>query len=246
MKEQNAYLAQILGEQALQIDILNGGHTLYGEFNDKDKSPLTNVKFRNGRFISLAVAEEHLAGHFAGPKTLPAYRMLELAAMVGGNVTQVKDAKFNKIVTPGDQLTIFKTPSQSIIARKKDGEMQDVASASMTFNEEGLSPYEMGIVLEIAAQTLVANIVQDQPPSDELLYPLILHVGSIDVVHSDLTNYLNAQPTRFEPLPEQNRFLASAQILSDGNNVVANVEDILFEFASKRRIGMYDAMGRNY
>ncbi len=246
MKERNAYLGQILGDQALQIDILNGGHTLYGEFNNKDKSPLTNAQYKNSRFISLTVAEEHLAGHFAGPKTLPAYRMLELAAMVGGNVTQVKDAKFRKIVTPGDQLTIFKALNQSIIARKMDGEMQDVASASMTFDEEGLSPYEVGIVLEIAAQTLVANIAQEQPPSDELLYPLILGVGNIDIVQSDLTNYLNAQPTMFKSLPQQNRFLASAQILSDGNNVVANVEDILFEFASERRIGMYDAMGRNF
>lgn len=244
MSEKDPYLSQIFGEDALQINILKGVHTLYGEVNQKAVVPLQHVEFGNNGMVCLTISDEHTSGHFTGPKTFPAYRMLELGALVGGRVKQVTNASFNKIVTPGDKLKAFVEPNKHVaILRRNNGTMQEVANASMLFDEQGLLPHELGTTLEIAAQTTVANMAQNMPEMQGL-YPIMLEVGSINVQHSQLTTYLTARPTGVEQI-DDNMFKASADIKSDSDFTVARVEDMVFKLATERRIHIYNSLGRS-
>lgn len=243
MVEYNPYLSSILGDGAVQINILNGNNKLYGELNQKQVHPLQEVRRSNDGMVCLKVNESHLSGHFSGPKTFPAYRMLELSAMVGDRVRSVERASFSRIVTPGDTLKAFIQQNKKVQLVRNKEYMQEVAQASMIFDEKGLLPHELGSVLEVAAQTTVANMANSNPHIDQSLYPIVLGVQNIQVSNSELTTYLNARPTNMEQI-DDNMFKASAEVKSDSDVLIATVDDMIFKFADERRIHIYDTLGR--
>lgn len=246
MTENLSYLSQILGPGALTINTIRGDHITWGEFDSENGvPPLTGIKEHND-VLSLTVSPEHMAGHFTDTQTLPAYRMLQLAGLVAGQdarISQISDAKFSRIVTQGDTLQAFVDRSVHIV-RDMPNTTQDIAEAKFTYSDEGLDPYSAGIMLELAAQTIMANMAMRR--NIQGLYPLILSVDSIQMHYSDITRFLNVLSPQLSELDGKNNFKGSAEIASDGNQSIATVEGISFHLATADQIQIYDAFGRNY
>lgn len=250
MTEKDEYLSSILGDGALAIQTFTIGEKTYGDFNRIETiDPITDVRFQDERILSLKVKPEHLSGHFAGPATLPAYRMLELGAMTGKGqkIAGIHNAQFNKIIKPDDCIMAFSNAkNEVVITRRQNGNMQEIACATMDFDDIGLDPFEAGIMLEIASQTIVSNIIKSYSENGTIRYPVILSMEKMSVLDTSLTQHLNVIPSLINKLDDKGNYLASANIKSDYNRTVATVDDIVLKLATEREIELYDALGRNY
>lgn len=248
MSERHEYLSQIFGEGALQINTISIGEKTYGDFNRLDGIlPLENVKSQNFGFRSLRVGPEHLAEHYIGPTILPAYRIVELAAMTGEeqNVAQIEHLDFKRIIKPGDCLIAFNDARRRmIVTRKLNGNMQEVMDADIAFDEVGLKPFETGSILEITAQTIAANIMQTSNGHD-VRYPIMRSLGRLAVQDPRLTQHLNVIPNSIKLVdPERQILQTSAEIKSDYNKTVAVIDDLCIEMATASQIEIYDTDGR--
>lgn len=250
MAEVDAYLSRIFGDGAVAIETENYGDLIRGYFDwENEVVPLSGVVLSEDGRALLTVTEEHLSGHFLVPQTMPAYRMLEFCAMTGGGqkVHEVFDARFARIVHPGDLLTAFHfTEPYTKITREWNHNFQDVARMDIKYSEQGLKPHAVGVLLEIAAQTAVANIVRNIPYPDEVVYPLIVGVGDIVIYTANVKGIMTIEPTQIVNVGESSRFTANVIIYNDYSDILAKVNAIQFVFASANMIATYDAFGRNF
>lgn len=225
-------LGNIFGEGALRVIINQEGGHLVGTYDlAQAVSPLEGIKHHPDRVV-LAVTKEQMSGHFAGPLTLPAYRTLEFASHLrrGERIVGISSAKFTRIVEPDDVLSASNDEGITIVCR--DGSV--VASAEILFAEDGLEAHQFGMLLEIASQTIVANLIKERE-SLETEYPLILGFNRLSLYNRLLGNYLKVTPNT-----------SGVQITNDFKDLVATLTDIDFEFATAREIEIYAAIGRNY
>lgn len=225
-------LGNIFGEGALRVIINQEGRHLVGTYDlAQAVSPLEGIEHHPDRVV-LAVTEEQMSGHFAGPLTLPAYRTLEFASHLrrGERIVGISSAKFTRIVEPGDVLSASNDEGRTIVCR--DGSV--VASAEILFEEDGLEAHQFGALLEIASQSIVANLIKGCT-SLKTEYPLILGFKRLSLYNPLLGNFLKVIPNKY-----------GAQITNDFMDLVAALTDINFEFATDEEIKFYAAYGRNY
>ncbi len=250
MAERDLYLRSILGKGALTIHTFRSPPLILGGFSWIDGvAPLGDATQQAVGAMILSVTQEHRAGHFLGPETLPAYRMIELGALLGEGqrVIEVSNAGFRRIVRPGDVITAVKDESLAVKLLREFGDgVQEVAQANIAFAEQGLNPHEIGIVLEVAAQTIVANMARRRTSQPEHFFPLILGVGNITVVDSSPIKKLIIIPTALIDFDERAKFTASAEVKGGGGELVASVTDIQFQFATEAKIRAYDSYGRSH
>ena len=249
MSERGSYLSQILGNGALRVRTFDGLAMIWGEVHAHDNvEPLTDVVYHSDGSASLLVTQAHRAGHFLGVETLPSYRMVELAGLLGHGqpVVELTDASFSKIITPGDLIVAQRDKLDVLLlARQQNGKSQHIARIELVFGENGVSPYQLGLLLEVAAQTAVVNIVGDFFTEGELVYPLILGVENIITFSSQPHESLTAIPT-YQENPAKNGFSADVQIRNQDQELVANVSHLLFKFATAKQIAFYETLGRNW
>lgn len=246
MAERDSYLSRILGEDALRISTQKFGAGVAGTFEwEMGVKPLDLAPLLEGG--SLGITKSDCAGHFLEVQTLPAYRMLEICASPQREpVRRILGAKFKRIVTPGDVVTVSKDRDETKLLRTNGGEHQYAAGAKIVYSGDGLKPHEVGILLEIAAQTAVENIAAIMLPGLNLFYPLIFGVGEIDVVKPQREGKLVAFPRNLNTLDRKNRTKASIYLVDENRDLVATVNEIEFEFATAGKVRSYEAYGRNF
>ncbi len=232
MVEHGSYLESILGEGALRIETERKGDLILGRFDvKKSVLPLSGINQSGGD--ALFVTDQHASGHFLGPQTLPGYRMLEILG-VGSRITEASKVRFDAIVKPGDAIVAVKKGSSMHIKRG----VQEVASAEISFGEQGLEARHFGMVLEIASQTLVENMARRKRIGSVAFYPLLLSVDRIEVLRGHFNGLLRIDPTQLSDLL-RDRFTASAQIINDKGELVASVENAGFMFATEKEIEFF-------
>lgn len=244
MAERNKYLARIFGERALQIETIQIGPVLIGSCRLKRKvNPMEGV-LHGERGLSLAVTDVHTSGHFLapGPMTLPAYRMVEMGGVLGDGERVVSLSRWNflKVVTPGDKIEGMRTGRSITISRNK----QPVAEGLIEFGRQGLEPHKFGMLLEVAAQTIVANVFNDRPNTEEVLYPLISGVDRIQVLTPAVEDRLCASPTTIRVLKGRD-FSGGVVIANNLCRSVALVEGVSFLFATAREVEWLNSYKRS-
>jgi hypothetical protein len=158
------------------------------------------------------------------------------------SIREVLNAEFTRIVKPGDTITASRETDTHLSIIRGD---QEVAHADLVFADEGLEPLQVGVMLEIAAQTIVSNIAAKKNEMPRKLYPLITSVGSIVSTARRPTSGLIVIPTFFEDLG-RNKFYAGAKIRDDKDNLVVTITDIQFKFATADNIETFDVIGRSW
>lgn len=225
MVENSPYLSAMLGESA-QITILRGAHTLYGEFNQQAVLPLQDIKHNSSGMACLEVKPEHM--NDSTNKHFPEYRLLELGASVGDRIKHIQNAKFHNAVQSGDVLKAFRNNDSVCVIKKNREHLQETAEATMIFNDDGLLPHKVGIMLEVASQTAIANVF-DTMPEFVGMFPTIDGFGDMYVSNSELTRYVTAQPNGIEQIGEYS-FLAHAEVKSDHDRLLASLHEMIITF----------------
>lgn len=255
MAESDNYLSRIFGEGALKIDPVKSGDLILGSFHLKNSvPPLAGAQPLPDSQLELAVSQVICSGHFSGPTTFPAYRMIELCAMVqsGPHITHINKAEFRRIVKPGDVI-VASGPGdgRTTLTRELSGRSQVVAQADISVADHGCNPHELGMLLEVAAQTIIANVGEaiSGPATrndEQLLFPLLLRLKSLRIINPRETEQLVVIPTHISNLDPKKRITASAHIWGDDDAPIAQATDIQFEFATSRKVDQYDTFGRNW
>jgi hypothetical protein len=245
MIEESSYLSSILGPGALRLRVSQESERVIGTLEQRESVfPLMDVMEDDQRNLHLSVTQAHCAGHFAGPTTLPGYRMLELGAMLGEGklVRQISNAVFNKIITPRDE--IIATPKDtSGFTLTRNG--APVAEADVDYDHVGFTPHQMGILLEISAQTIITNMIKQKGEVRELYFPLIRSVGDIKMLQPDFIGTLTVTPSELSKLDRRDKFSGSTIVQNEKGDTIAAINDIDFLFANAGSIEIYTRFGRN-
>lgn len=255
MPEQHPYLSRIFGDKALRITTRRQGKVIEGIFRRENAPhPLTDVVLTDKKTAQLTVTNENCAGHFAGPLTFPAYQMLVMGALLGDGrlVDEVRAAEFKRIVTPGQPVTVAINEQNLITATRtvsETGLIQTAASFEMYYANHGVTPQEIGIFLEIAAQTMVAAMADHELaglPDESLLFPLIQSVAAIEIWDSLPQDKLIVVPHSVTELDNKNSFTASAEIVNDDDYVIAEVSEIQFLMVTAQKVGTFIEWGQKW
>src|SRR4051812_14391944 len=131
MAEDQSYLKTIFGDEALQVEMFPFSGLKYGRYDFRNNHhPLDGIT-RSDQSIGLTTDDEMMSGHFRDILTLPAYRIMELAAAVESDakISKIYDAEFYRIVKPGDYLKAIKVNKTVHVKRDE----RDVAKAKIEF-----------------------------------------------------------------------------------------------------------------
>ncbi len=236
--EAKQYLSEIFGPQALQINLANSPEGLIGRFEWSNAPEPLRMNIDS----PFTILPKDCSGHFNEYQTLPAYKMLELLAGITGfdSFNMINTGIFERIVAPGDKL-IVKGETMPIHNRtyflerlKPDGDSQVVAFADIFPSARGYSAQQLSIMLELAAQTLVATIAQRNKLSEQIV-PLITNVKEIMVIAPVFLDQVEIKP--FDVTQVGNKlFSGGAHIFNHDGHAAAVITNIDFKFVPQSNL----------
>ena len=242
--EENDYLDRVFGEGALRVELSEQSGRYTGSYDWKNKVvPLEPTQDADGG-LELLVTKDHTMGHFQDVKMLPGYRTVELMALLSGSpIFRMTDIEFLRIVEPNDTLRAGKTDGHVCITR----EGKDVARAEVESYADGLEPHAFGMLLELAAQTIGANVSQ-MLDTTSLRYPLLHSCRQIYAAPIEEDGLLTVRVTSLvqEGLARRPKYRASAELYNPHEEVVAFVGVLSLLFTSKDQQMALIEMSRNW
>jgi hypothetical protein len=239
-------LSNIFGPDALSVTLTESAGTVVGEYNIVNPLPwvgLTQV-YTNPPTLDVKIIEEDTVGHFKGPQTLPAYKLVQLAAQLHGCSVDLVSANFEKIVKPSDIIRISSDGDRINAVRLNTDTPQTVATLKLTpsqINSPKTNKHTSAQLLEIGAQTIVANLLQGQ--QGEQLYPLITGIWNLRLVQAPRSSRVFIYPENCQLKGKKAK--GGCTIYGEDWKPIALIANIDFHFATAREVEFYNAWGRN-